>query len=246
MKAERINQDQIRFTLSEADLTLRNLQMSELTYGSEKTKALFDDMMRAAYEQFGMDFSKKPLMIEAIPLSEKSLTITVTRVSGAAELGALFGANFDAREAKSSDGPSGGAFAPTWNETPFSGASQGPEQPGTSMDPSRIFADVPGSSDGVIYLFDRLEELLLVASRVPEGLRLKNVLYADEGKGIYYLIVYYKKIDPEIRYVVSLLSHFASEWFWGRHAELIVREHARLSIKARALQKLGEIERMDD
>ena len=86
MKAERINQDQIRFTLSEADLTSRNLQMSELSYGSEKTKALFDDMMRAAYEQFGVDFSQKPLMIEAIPLSERSLTITVTRVTGAAEL----------------------------------------------------------------------------------------------------------------------------------------------------------------
>ena len=57
MKAERINQDQIRFTLSEIDLQQRNLKVSELAYGSEKTKALFADMMKTALDQFGMDFS---------------------------------------------------------------------------------------------------------------------------------------------------------------------------------------------
>ena len=243
MKAERINQDQIRFTLSEADLTSRNLQMSELSYGSEKTKALFDDMMRAAYEQFGVDFSQKPLMIEAIPLSERSLTITVTRVTGAAELGSLFGANFGEKgEMRSPDG-SASPWGPVWNDPSF----QGPSGSGLKeQDDNRIFPEMPDTTDGVIYLFDRMEDLLLVASRISSGLKLKNALYSDEGKGVFYLVVNYKKIDPEIRYVVSLLSHFASEWFWGRHAELIVREHAKVSIKAKALQKLGAIERLDD
>ena len=50
MKAERINQDQIRFTLSAQDLQERNLKVSELAYGSEKTKALFDDMVKTAME----------------------------------------------------------------------------------------------------------------------------------------------------------------------------------------------------
>ena len=34
MKAERINQDQIRFTLSEIDLQQRNLNVWELAFGS--------------------------------------------------------------------------------------------------------------------------------------------------------------------------------------------------------------------
>ena len=48
MKAERINKNQIRFTLNKADLQERQLKVTELAYGSDKTKALFDDMMHTA------------------------------------------------------------------------------------------------------------------------------------------------------------------------------------------------------
>ena len=60
MKAEQINQDQVRFTLSAQDLRERNLKVSELAYGSEKTKALFEDMVKTAMEKFGVDFTEKP------------------------------------------------------------------------------------------------------------------------------------------------------------------------------------------
>ena len=91
MKAERINKNQIRFTLNKADLQERQLKVTELAYGSDKTKALFDDMMHTALTEFGFDFSEKPLMIEAIPISEESLMITVTKVSSQNDLAALFG-----------------------------------------------------------------------------------------------------------------------------------------------------------
>ena len=241
MKAERINQDQIRFTLSESDLLSRNLQMSELSYGSDKTKALFEEMMHTAFEQFGIDFSQKPMMIEAIPLSERSLTITVTRVSGAAELGALFGANFsDAREPHFMDGNPGNPWSPVWNAPqggPVTDAEKGQKEDGS-------MSDFPMNGETVIYLFDRLEDLLTAAAHAPASLKLVNALYSEEARGCYYLMVSPKKADSDVRYTLSLLAHFANEWFWGRHAELLVKEHAKLSIKARALQKLGEIERM--
>ncbi|MBO6158990.1 MAG: adaptor protein MecA [Firmicutes bacterium] len=249
MKAERINQDQIRFTLSESDLIERNLQMAELSYGSDKTKALFDDMMRTAYEQFGIDFSEKPLMIEAIPLSERTLSITVTRVSGPAELGGLFGANFPLDSGKDRSGGAG-----SWN------GFGAPSQPGADHGPAASYGnlkgrpekesspmdEIPGGAEGVIYLFDSFENLSRVCSRIPADLQLKNQLYVDEKKGVYYLAATFKKVDPQIRYVVSLLTQFADEWFWGRHAYLIVKEHARLVIRSRALQKLGEIERLEE
>ena len=242
MKAEKINQDQIRFTLSESDLISRNLQISELSYGSDKTKQLFEDMMRTAYEQFGMDFSQKPLMIEAIPLSERELTITVTRVSGAAELGALFGANFggprDGRPGQDQRGPMD-IWNPAFTE-PGKGNQQGP-----AREEKGFFDEIPGTDDGVIYLFDRLEDLCRVSSHIPEKLNLINGLYVDEGKGTYYLVVHFRRMDSEMRYVISLLSQYCSEWFFGRHAELIVKEHARRAIKSRALQKLGKIERSE-
>ena len=69
MKAERINQNQIRFTLNAEDLSQRNIQISELSYGSDKAKALFHDMMIAAKQEFGFDFSSQPVVIEAVPLA---------------------------------------------------------------------------------------------------------------------------------------------------------------------------------
>ena len=44
MKIEKISDNQIRCTLTRADLAERQLQLSELAYGTEKTKSLFHDM----------------------------------------------------------------------------------------------------------------------------------------------------------------------------------------------------------
>ena len=41
MKIEKISDNQIRCTLTRADLADRQLQLSELAYGTEKAKSLF-------------------------------------------------------------------------------------------------------------------------------------------------------------------------------------------------------------
>lgn len=227
MKAERINQDQVRFTLSAQDLKERNLKVSELAYGSEKTKALFDDMLKTALDQFGLDFTEKPLMIEAIPLSENVLTITVTRVSGAAELGALFGSNL----------PDGGRA----NRDEQRGQQQ------KTAKPENHYANVtglPGDGENVIYVFKDFQQLCKTAEHIPLPLNLQNALYKDEKKGVYYLIVHYKKMDRRMRYAVSVLSQYSESWAVGERLEKIIKEHGRLVFKARAIQKLAEIEQV--
>lgn len=227
MKAERINQDQVRFTLSAQDLKERNLKVSELAYGSEKTKALFDDMVKTALDQFGVDFTEKPLMIEAIPLSENVLTITVTRVSGTAELGALFGSNL----------PGGGA--PNREEQ-----RKQQERPAKPENQQANLTGLPGDGESVIYVFKDFQQLCKTAEHMPQQLNLKNALYKDEKKGVYYLIVHYKKMDRRIRYAVSVLSQYSESWAIGERLEKLIKEHGRLVLKARAIQKLAEIEQV--
>lgn len=231
MKAERINQDQIRFTLNAIDLQERNLKVSELAYGSEKTKALFDDMMKTALDQFGVDFSEKPLMIEAIPISESTLTITVTRVSGAAELGALFGSNLpDGRHGKK-------------EEQPRSTGAAGLEK---EQIRKKSQTELPENGEDVIYVFPSFERLCKAAQHIPQRIALKNMLYQEAKSGIYYLIVHYKKMDQRTRYVVSLLSQYCESWAVNRHTEAIIKEHSRLVIKTRAIQKLAAIEQWQE
>ena len=90
MKIEKLNDNQIRCTLTRADLAERHLKVSELAYGTEKAKALFRDMMQQASFDFGFDAEDIPLMIEAIPASSDSLVLIITKVEDPEELDTRF------------------------------------------------------------------------------------------------------------------------------------------------------------
>lgn len=90
MKIERINNNQIRCTLTGQDLADRHLQLSELAYGSDKAKRLFRDMMQQASCELGFEAEDIPLMIEAIPLSGGSIMLNITKVEYPEELDTRF------------------------------------------------------------------------------------------------------------------------------------------------------------
>ena len=90
MKIERVNENQIRCTLNQADLASRQLKISELAYGSEKAKELFRDMMQQASYEFGFEAEDIPLMIEAIPVSADCIVLIVTKVDDPEELDTRF------------------------------------------------------------------------------------------------------------------------------------------------------------
>ena len=90
MKIEKINDNQIRCTLTHADLAERELKLSELAYGTEKAKSLFHDMMQQAAHEFGFEAENIPLMIEAIPASSDSIVLIITKVEDPEELDTRF------------------------------------------------------------------------------------------------------------------------------------------------------------
>ena len=90
MKIEKVNDQQIRCTLTKDDLAKRQLKISELAYGTEKAKNLFKDMMEQASFEFGFEAEDIPLMIEAIPMSSECLVLIVTKVENPEELDTRF------------------------------------------------------------------------------------------------------------------------------------------------------------
>ena len=90
MKIEKLNENQIRCTLTHADLAARHLKLSELAYGTEKAKSLFRDMMQQASFDFGFEAENIPLMIEAIPSSSDSIVLIITKVEDPEELDTRF------------------------------------------------------------------------------------------------------------------------------------------------------------
>lgn len=90
MKIEKINENQIRCTLTKSDLADRELKISELAYGSEKAKSLFRDMMEQASYECGFEADDIPLMIEAVPISAECIVLTITKVEDPEELDTRF------------------------------------------------------------------------------------------------------------------------------------------------------------
>ena len=90
MKIERINENQIRCTLTSFDLSVRNLNLGELAYGSEKARSLFRDMIQKASNEVGFEAEDIPLMVEAIPLSNESVMLVITKIEDPEELDTRF------------------------------------------------------------------------------------------------------------------------------------------------------------
>ncbi len=90
MKIEKMNEHQIRCTLTQADLDERNIKFSELTYGSEKANLLFKDVMKQANFEFGFEPDGTPLMIEAIPMQSGVVVFVITKVEDPEELDTRF------------------------------------------------------------------------------------------------------------------------------------------------------------
>ena len=90
MKIEKISDNQIRCTLTRADLADRQLKLSELAYGTEKARSLFHDMMQQAAFEFGFEAEDIPLMIEAIPSSADSIVLIITKVDNPDDLDSKF------------------------------------------------------------------------------------------------------------------------------------------------------------
>ena len=108
VKIEKINDTQIRCTLTSEDLADRQLKLSELAYGSEKAKDLFRDMMLQAQDQFGFEADNVPLMIEAIPITPDSIVLIITKVEDPEELDtrfSKFAAGIDETAPSQTEGP---------------------------------------------------------------------------------------------------------------------------------------------
>ncbi len=90
MRIERINENSIKCTLTSFDLSVRNLNLRELAYGSEKARKLFDEMMTKASNEVGFNAENTPIMIEAIPMSSDSIQLIISKVPDPEELDTRF------------------------------------------------------------------------------------------------------------------------------------------------------------
>lgn len=241
MKIERINENQIRCTLTSFDLSVRDLNLGELAYGSEKAKKLFREMIQKASNEVGFEAEDIPLMVEAIPLSNESIMLVITKIEDPEELDTRF-----SKFSPMSDDDEGGlsALAGELLEGAdgllelFGGEKENISH-GTRPDLSSL-SDTKKEEEKTVpsirvFTFGSLE-LVCNASRIAgQVFDGHSSLYKNPKTGIYYLVL--KELEPDsdsFKRICNLLAEYgkavkvdyAAEAYYEEHYELIVKEHA--------------------
>ncbi len=89
MKLERLNENTIRCLIERSELLARHIDIEDMTYGSENTSELFEEMLDKASVELGFS-PNKSLVIEAVPLIEGSIELFISKVDSPDELDVRF------------------------------------------------------------------------------------------------------------------------------------------------------------
>lgn len=253
MRIEKVNENQIRCTLTHQDLASRHLKLSELAYGTEKAKLLFHDMMQQANYEFGFEAEDIPLMIEAIPVSSETIVLIITEVEYPEEL--------DTRFSKFSDMPDGyedysdnglgdvvsegaddilGLFQKISEEKKSSKAQSSTDEASTT-DTQKDQVSVPIDLTKM-FMFHNLDDIIRLAHILDHFYEGDNSLFKDEKNHIYYLILHKSSLSPEVfNKVCNILAEYANQGVVSSGTEAYFTEHHNILCHHNALQTFASL-----
>lgn len=261
MKIEKVNDHQIRCTLTKADLADRELKISELAYGTEKAKNLFRDMMQQASYEFGFDADDIPLMIEAIPLNSECIVLIITKVEDPEELDTRF-SKFAPSVHNEYDSDDMGSTLDNMLQSLSEGADDVLDlfKKIHESHMSDAIADNPDALAGMgsqlgkgagaksaagldltrIYCFDTLSQVTRLAHILVHHYTGKNSLYKNEKRSGYMLVVNQSSHTPEeFNKICNILSEYGSPEKFASASEAYMEEHFEPVIKDNAIQSLS-------
>ena len=242
MKIEKINENQIRCTLTREDLEHHHIRISELAYGTEKAKKLFRDMMQQAQMQFGFEADNIPLMIEAIPISTDGIVLIITKVEDPEELDTRFSKFSPFKESDSAeplkfdgadnildvfqrlrDAKLKSSSAPAAEKEPVN------EAPAPEAAPVNLIR---------LYTFRALDDVIAASHALNGFYDGENTLYKSNSDSSYLLVLRQSSCSPEeFNKVCNILSEYGSGRAFTASGEAYLHEHGQ-QITANALQAL--------
>lgn len=244
MKIERINDNQIRCTLTREDLDLHQIQLSELAYGTEKAKSLFRDMMQQAHKELGFDADNIPLMIEAIPMSGDGIVLIITKVEDPEELDTRF-SKFAPRSAAAEDTvqfDGADSIIDIFQKIYEAKVKSSSSKAGTKPAPQSAASEEPVVNLVRLFAFQNLDEVILAARGLNNFFTGVNTLYKDNRSSDYLLVVHQSSYTPEeFNKVCNILSEYGKSKAFSHAGEAHLLEHQEVIISRKALQKLAQL-----
>ncbi len=251
MKIEKVNENQIRCTLTREDLANRELKISELAYGTEKAKNLFRDMMQQASFECGFEAEDIPLMIEAIPLNSECIVLIITKVEDPEELDTRF-AKFAPSVHDEEDADSAIAEAiegadevlDLFKKLHEARKANADEAPASTAEKKKGSENEEAAKADLtrIFVFDSLRSITKIAKMLGDNYQGENSLYKDEAEGVYLLVLSGTGHTPkEFNRLCNVLSEYGSSLRSLPASRSYLEEHYSAVIAEYALQALAKV-----
>ncbi len=251
MKIEKINDNQIRCTLTKQDLADRQINLKELAYGSEKAKMLFRDMIQQANYEFGFETNDIPLMVEAIPLSSESLILVITKVEYPEELDTRFSRFSDPDEEELFSTASDASSAPDmkgaddvlgiFNRLREEQLAAEKEKQQSAEEKDQTPVSVPEDFTRM-FEFVSLEQVQRLAQVLGDYYNGRNELYKDEKKNRFYLFLHKDAHTPEqFNRVCNIACEYAAQKNYTPAVGAYFLEHGTRIAGPNALGILAEL-----
>ena len=227
MKLERVNDHQIRCTLTRADLAQRELKISELAYGSDKAKKLFRDMMQKATYELGFEAEDTPLMIEAVPVSADSIILAPS-----------------VHESSESSSPIEQLIQSLSSDAEnvldlFKKYRQATNNDEAVASDNTIKEASQGFEITKIFSFEKLSDVISVAKLLSKFYAGENALYKSKKSGKLILVIHKSHHTPEdFNKVCNIISEYgvaekyteAYASYLEENGDTIIGEHALLTL----------------
>ncbi|MBE5971181.1 MAG: adaptor protein MecA [Lachnoclostridium sp.] len=256
MRIERISENTIRCTLTNFDLSVRNIKLSELTYGSENARNLFREMMQRAHNEVGFEAEDTPIMVEAIPMANDSIMLIITKVEDPDELDTRFSRFTQDHEEELSMSNLANELLEgadeilnllgnpdileQLNKLPTASAPSAPQEKAPAAQTEDDTKPAPQNMR--IYQFDTLDLVCAAAKQTGSIFTGESILYKNPGNGKFYLIL--KKADcDELSFskTCNALSEYAVRQKYDPATEAYYSEHYELFVKKNSLQVLADL-----
>lgn len=241
VKIEKLNDNQIRCTLTRADLADHEIKISELVCGTEKAKSLFQDMMQRAQSEFGFEAEDTPLMIEAVPTSSDSIVLIITKVDDPEELDhklSKFGSALDMESKKRQlfeklEGAD--ELLNLINKVKDAVAE-------TKLPAEAKTETSPAAPKIRLFSFATLDGVLSASRLINDVYQGANTLYKDAPNEVYVLVLTQSEHTmSEFNKVCNMLSEFGcSEKCTGANLAYL-EEHCEVIVGENAVQNLSLI-----
>lgn len=243
MKIEKVNENQIRCTLTREDLDSRHMKLSELAYGTEKAKSLFREMMEQASYQFGFEAEDIPLMIEAVPLSADTILLIVTKVEYPEELDTRFSRFSQDMDINEEDlenilppvSSAANDIIDLFQKARRTAAAS--QKPAASVSELEATVDITK-----LFVFSSLEDIIRLSHVLQGYYQARNVLYKNPLDQKFYLVISKGHHSPEeFNKTCNILTEYGSQCDFSSGQEAYFKEHYRLILPMDAINTLSMI-----